>query len=277
MELKERLKFLSVFALFIWTTTTEASSKKSKDEDYYAILGVDRSASEREIKKAFRKLAVQYHPDKNKDEGAEDKFKQIAQGKTRVDQLFLSYSYSSLSGSLVVNSNFSILAYEVLADEDKRKKYDQLGHDAYTNNGYSGSAGAGGGFNFNFDDFFRSFDFGDEFNEQPGGFFSFGGGGDGFRHHQHQRRHAHPQQHDSFFTFDDFFNEVSTSKCLIGQHLHKECRLTNTFCVCRILVGFIVLVVVIHFSDLISVVEVAVEVQGIINTSSRLHLLLVAQ
>merc|ERR1719198_2353545 len=70
--------------------------KRSKEEDYYKVLNVSRSASTREIKRAYHKLAVEYHPDKNPDdrEGAEAKFKQVAQ------------------------------AYEVLSDEDLRKKYD---------------------------------------------------------------------------------------------------------------------------------------------------------
>ena len=67
-------------------------------KDYYKILGVDRNASEAEIKSAFRKLALQYHPDRNQgNPKAEDKFKEINE------------------------------AYEVLGDEEKRKKYDELG------------------------------------------------------------------------------------------------------------------------------------------------------
>ena len=53
------------------------------DRDYYDILGVNKDASDRQIKKAFRKLAVKYHPDKNKDPKAEENFRQIAEGTSR--------------------------------------------------------------------------------------------------------------------------------------------------------------------------------------------------
>jgi molecular chaperone DnaJ len=66
--------------------------------DYYDILGIDRSASQEEIKKAFRKLAMQYHPDRNKEDGAEARFKEVGE------------------------------AYEVLSDPEKRSAYDRFGH-----------------------------------------------------------------------------------------------------------------------------------------------------
>jgi molecular chaperone DnaJ len=85
--------------------------------DYYKLLGVDRSAGADEIKKAYRKLAMQYHPDKNpNNKKAEDKFKEITE------------------------------AYEVLSDDKKRQMYDQFGHGGPQ--GFAG-AGAGGGFSGN--------------------------------------------------------------------------------------------------------------------------------
>ena len=95
-------------------------------QDYYSILGVERSASADEIKKAYRKLAIKYHPDKNQgNKEAEEKFKEVSQ------------------------------AYEVLSDADKRRQYDQLGHDAYTSRG---GAGGAGGFNYqNAQDIFSQF------------------------------------------------------------------------------------------------------------------------
>lgn len=97
--------------------------------DYYKVLGVKRTASDREIKKAFRKLALKYHPDRNKnDPEAEKKFVEIAK------------------------------AYEVLGDKDKRKQYDQFGESAFNSGGDAGShgfSGSGPSFTFNFDDIFR--------------------------------------------------------------------------------------------------------------------------
>lgn len=109
-------------------------------EDYYDILGVSKSASASEIKKAYRKKAIAYHPDKNPgDAEAEKKFKAAAE------------------------------AYEVLGDDQKRAKYDSYGHAAF-----DGSQGFGGG-GMNMDDIFSQF--GDIFGSAfGGGFGGFGGG-----------------------------------------------------------------------------------------------------
>ena len=89
--------------------------------DYYEVLGVSKNASEQEIKKAYRKLAIKYHPDRNEgDTKAEDKFKEAAE------------------------------AYEVLSNAEKRSRYDQFGH-----KGMGGSSGFGGGMNM--DDIFSQF------------------------------------------------------------------------------------------------------------------------
>ncbi len=106
--------------------------------DYYEILGVAKNASDEEIKKAYRKLAIKYHPDKNPDDkSAEEKFKEAAE------------------------------AYEVLSNNEKRQRYNQFGHAGV--GGASGGGGHHGGMNM--DDIFSQF--GDIF----GGAFGFGGGG----------------------------------------------------------------------------------------------------
>ena len=117
--------------------------------DYYEVLGVSKSASDDEIKKAYRKLAKQYHPDMNLDnEEAEAKFKEINE------------------------------AYEVLSDKDKRAKYDQFGHAGVDPN--FGAGGAGSGFGGGFGGFdMGDIDLGDIFGSFFGG--GFGGSSSGSR------------------------------------------------------------------------------------------------
>ena len=112
--------------------------------DYYEVLGVDKKASEDEIKKAYRKIAIKYHPDRNPgDKTAEEKFKEAAE------------------------------AYSVLSDKQKRQQYDQFGFDGPNMGGGFGGFGAGG---FSMDDIFSMF--GDVFGGRGGfgGFSGFGGG-----------------------------------------------------------------------------------------------------
>ena len=105
-------------------------------KDYYEVLGVSKSASQDEIKSAFRKLAKKYHPDVSKEPDAEAKFKEAQE------------------------------AYAVLSDDQKRKQYDQFGHAAFQN---GGGAGGFGGFDFS------GFDYEDIFENIFGGFGGFGG------------------------------------------------------------------------------------------------------
>ncbi|MCL2163744.1 MAG: molecular chaperone DnaJ [Oscillospiraceae bacterium] len=108
--------------------------------DYYEILGVEKKASDDDIKKAFRRLAKKYHPDKNPgDKSAETKFKEVNE------------------------------AYNVLSDAEKRSRYDQFGHAGVDPNSFAGGGGFGGGFG-GFD-----FDFGDIIDSVFGGFGGFGG------------------------------------------------------------------------------------------------------
>lgn len=111
-------------------------------KDYYEILGITKNASADEIKKAYRKKAIEFHPDKNPgNKQAEESFKEAAE------------------------------AYEILSDADKKAKYDQYGHAAFENGGF------GGGHHMNMDDIFSQFGdiFGSAFGGSYGGFS--GGGG----------------------------------------------------------------------------------------------------
>ena len=119
-------------------------------KDYYDLLGVEKTASENGIKKAYRKLAMKYHPDKfsnaseKEKKEAEEKFKEVNE------------------------------AYQVLSDPDKRAKYDRFGHAAFEN----GGAGAGGfgGFSGGFEGFGNAEDIFSSFFGGGGGFGGFGGG-----------------------------------------------------------------------------------------------------
>lgn len=182
--------------------------------DYYKVLDVSRTATEAEIKKAYKKLALRWHPDKNPDnpEESNKRFKEISE------------------------------AYEVLSDEKKRRIYDQYGKEGLVNNGssdrfhqstrhrrHNGSNGGGMddfeffGFPFTFrdpEDVFREFFGGSPFDElfrisQPAHHNGRRANGASNGHHHHHQRHSHPQNIISspFMTpfmsinlMDDFFN-----------------------------------------------------------------------
>lgn len=125
--------------------------------DYYDILGVPKDASERQIKKAFHKLALKYHPDRNRGPDAEAKFREIAE------------------------------AYETLSDDKRRREYDQFGHRP---SGQDFRGGAGGGHtNSNFKQHFQSFNFDDLFKDSD----PFGH--QQFHHNFHSNSQAHQKQH----------------------------------------------------------------------------------
>ena len=160
-------------------------------KDYYETLGVSKNASDAEIKSAFRKLAKQYHPDLNKEEGAEAKFKEINE------------------------------AYTVLSDEQKRKQYDQFGHDAYTQGASQGGFGGAGGFGgfggFNAEDI----DLGSIFGDLFGGGFGFGGGG-------RSQKNRPTKGRDSLVRVNLSFEEaVFGCKKTINIDLDSECEHCN--------------------------------------------------
>lgn len=117
----------------------------SENKDYYKILGVERDATADQIKKAYRKLAVKYHPDRNMDnvDESEEKFKELSE------------------------------AYEVLSDPNKRAAYDRYGYEGVRSQFH------GGGFDWG--DFHHASEFEDLFGNLFGSFFGFGGGGGGGR------------------------------------------------------------------------------------------------
>ena len=153
-------------------------------KDYYEVLGVSKSATDEEIKRSFRKLAKQYHPDVNKEPGAEEKFKEIGE------------------------------AYAILSDPQKRQQYDQFGHAAFSN----GAGGAGySGFNVN------DIDLGSIFEDLFGGGFGFGGfsgfGGSSGRNSNRPRKGE-----DSLIRIKlDFEEAVFGCKKSVNLELNEEC------------------------------------------------------
>ena len=161
----------------------------AEKRDYYEVLGVSKSASADEIKKAYRALAKKYHPDANPgDKTAEAKFKEASE------------------------------AYAVLSDPDKKRAYDTYGHAAFDPNSAAGAASGFGGFDFGSMDFSDIFEdlFGGAFGGGFGGFSSSFGGG---------RRSNRPRQGESFrtkvsITFDEAMK--GTTKTVTIPYL-EEC------------------------------------------------------
>ena len=162
--------------------------------DYYAVLGVGKDASEEEIKKAYRRMAMKYHPDHAKgDPKAEEQFKKISE------------------------------AYAVLSDKEKRKQYDQFGSEGFRQQ-YSQEDIFR---NFDFGDIFREFGFGGGVGGQPGGVrFSFGGGESPFDFGTGRRRAVKGSnlEYELALTLQEV--ATGTRKTLDFQHEGRTERLT---------------------------------------------------
>lgn len=162
-------------------------------KDYYKILGVPRNANEAEIKKGYRKMALKYHPDKNKSPNAEDKFKEISE------------------------------AYDVLSDKQKKEIYDKYGEEglkAGSGGGGGGSQGAPSGYHYQYQgdprETFRMF-FGDE--DPFANFFSFGSGGPGTTHFRTNR--FGPGGMEQMETDDDPFHSFGYGGMPSGMNRRK--------------------------------------------------------
>lgn len=156
--------------------------------DYYDVLGVSRDASDDEIKKAYRKLSKKYHPDINKAEDAEAKFKEVVE------------------------------AYEVLSDKQKRAAYDQYGHAANDPNFRGGFGGSGGSYSGGFGDFDDIFN---TFFGGSGGFTSSGFGGFGQSNRSNAPRRGSDLQYRINLTFEEAIKGKNTT---IRYEREQECH-----------------------------------------------------
>ena len=160
-------------------------------QDYYEILGVSKTAEEREIKKAYKRLAMKYHPDRNQgDKEAEAKFKEIKE------------------------------AYEILTDAQKRAAYDQYGHAAFEQGGMGGGGGGFGG-GADFSDIFGDV-FGDIFGGGFGGGFSGFGGGSSTRTANAPRK-GHDIQASVILTFEEAAHGCSKKITINRQDTCPDC------------------------------------------------------
>eukprot|EP00090_Calanus_glacialis_P009114 TRINITY_DN17468_c0_g1_i1.p1 TRINITY_DN17468_c0_g1~~TRINITY_DN17468_c0_g1_i1.p1 ORF type:complete len:448 (-),score=126.73 TRINITY_DN17468_c0_g1_i1:50-1393(-) len=158
-------------------------------KNYYEVLGVKKEASEEDIKKAYRKLALQLHPDKNKKADAEEKFKELAE------------------------------AYEVLSDTQKRDAYDRFGDKGAGVGSKSYSGGSADPFDL-FRNFFNGHDpfispFGDSFASS-------------FHHHHQQAHHRHHHQHASVFSSHPFFSSRGTGSSIFSDLPNGSSSTTST-------------------------------------------------
>ena len=184
--MKRQCQVCLLVLAFICLTTFVESSKQS----YYKLLGVDEKASKQEIKKAFRKLAVHYHPDKNDSPDAEEKFREIAE------------------------------AYEVLSDDDKRRQYDMSGGSGKNNFNFGEHTHARN-WDFNFDDLFKQFESdifgGDNMKNHFSGHFA--------RHfNNHVDTGADFGFDDLFGHAEDFGHVFSDSFDMSGSSMFKQQR-----------------------------------------------------